>query len=94
MGCATAYFVGPAPGALEWAKRSNMIKYHKLHLQSQFQRFLNQTLFVYLQMKDMEHFRQDFNLVARVMPHRWDLGVLWGVGGHNFLFRNSTRVGV
>ena len=63
MGCATAhFFFGPAP----WggAKRSNIIK---LQLQSQLQRFFNQTLCVFSHMKDIKHIRRDFHLVAWVM---------------------------
>ena len=50
----------------------NMIKFQ---LQSKFQRFLNQTLCVYSQMKDIKHIRQDFYLAAWVIPQGWDLGV-------------------
>ena len=43
-------FLGPHPlGPWEGAKRSNIIK---SELQSQFQRFLNQTLCIFSQMKD------------------------------------------
>ena len=48
---------------------------------SQFQRFFNQTLCVFSQMKDMKHIRRDFRSVAWVMPQGWDLRVPWGVGG-------------
>ena len=38
-------------------------------------------------MKDIKHIRQDFHLVAWVMPQVSDLGVPWGVGGvKNFVF--------
>ena len=33
-------------------------------------------------MKDIKHIRRDFHLAAWVMRQGWDLGVLWGVGGH------------
>ena len=49
---------------------------------SHFQRFLYQTLCLFLQMKDTKHIRQDFHSVALVMPLEWDfgaLGVLRGV---------------
>ena len=46
-------------------------------LQSQFQRFLNQTLCVFSQMKDINHIRQDLRSVAWVIPQGWDLGVPW-----------------
>ena len=83
-------FLGPLlPGALGRAKRSNIIKSQVL---SRFQRFSNQTLCVFSQMKDIKHIRWDFHSTAWVMPQGWDLGVLWGVG--QFFFLNSTRVGV
>ena len=44
------FFGSPPPGALGGAKRSNVIKYE---LQSQFQRFLIQTLCIFSQMKDI-----------------------------------------
>ena len=56
-------FFGPTP----WggAKRSNIIKFQ---LQSQFERFFNQTLCVFSHMKDIKHIRRDFHLAAWVMP--------------------------
>ena len=98
--CNGTSFFGPVP----WggAKRSNIIKFQ---LRSQFQRFLNQTLCVFSQMKDRKHIRRDFHLAAWVMRQGWDLGVPWGGGGGGggtgwewgggqFFFRNSTRFGV
>ena len=73
------------------AKRSNIIKSQS---QSQFQRFFNQTLFVFSQLKDMKHIRRDFHSVAWVMPQGWDLGVPWGLGVQKLFFPNSTRFGV
>ena len=73
MAHATAHFFGPHPlGPWGGAKRSNIIKSQS---QSQFQRFLNQTLYVFSQMKDIKHIRQDFHSVASVMPQGWDFGV-------------------
>ena len=91
MGCATAqFFLALPPGAQ--VKRSNIIKFQ---LQSQFQRFFNQTLCVFSYMKDIKHIRRDFHLATWVMPQGWDLGVPWGVGEVKiFFFRNSTRFGV
>ena len=37
-------------------------------------------------MKDIKHIRQDFHLVAWVMPQGSDLGVPWGFGGQFFFF--------
>ena len=56
-------------------KRSNIIKFQ---LQSQFQRFLCQTLCVFSQIKDTKYIRRDFHSDAWVMPYWWDLGVLRG----------------
>ena len=85
MAHATAQFFGSLPpGALgRGEKRSNIMK---SQLQCQFQRFLNQTMCVFSQMKDIKHIRQDFHSVGRVMPQGWDLGVPWGVGGPNCFF--------
>ena len=77
--CNGTIFWVPIPlGPLGGAKRSNIIKYQLL---SQFQRFLNQTLCVFSQMKDIKHFRPDFHSVAWVMPQGLDLGLPWGVKG-------------
>ena len=67
-------FWSPPPGALG-GKRSDIIK---LQLQSKFQRFLNQTLCVFSQMKDTKHIRRDFHPVAWVIPQA---GVELGGGG-------------
>ena len=71
--------LGPWGGA----KRSNIIKSQS---QSQFQRYLSQTLCVFSQMKDIKHIRGDFHSIAWVMPQGWDLGVPWGVGGSKNFF--------
>ena len=86
MGRATAYcFGGPAPwGPGEGPKGQISLKIIKFQLQSQFQRFLNQTLCFFSEMKDIKHIRRDFHLVAWVMPQAWDLGIPWGVRGHFF----------
>ena len=67
----------PAPlGPWGGAKMSNIIR---SQLQSRFQRFLNQTVCVFSQMKDIRHIRQDFYSVAWVMPQTWRYhGGLWG----------------
>ena len=55
-------FWGPhPPGALGRGQKVNIIESQLL---SQFQRFLNQTLCVFLHMKDTKHIRQDFQLNA------------------------------
>ena len=87
-------FFGPHPlGPWGGAKRSNIIKSQS---QSQFQRFFNQTLCVFSQLKDMKHIRRDFHSVAWVMPQGWDLGAPWGGGWgvQKLFFPNLTRFGV
>ena len=65
-------------GPFRGVKRSNIIIFQ---FQSQFQRFFNQTVFVFSHIKDIKHIRWDFHLAAWVMPQGWDLGVPWGGGG-------------
>ena len=75
------FFLAPPPGA---PGRGQKVKYHKISLKfnySQFQRFLNQTLCVFSEMKDIKHIRRDFHLAAWVMRQGWDLGVPWGGWG-------------
>ena len=85
-------FFGPHPlGPWGGAKRSNIIKPQS---QSQFQRFLYQTLCVFSQLKDIKHIRRDFHSVPWVMPQGWNLGVPWGGGVQKLSFSNSTRFGV
>ena len=80
---------GPHPlGPWGGAKRSNI----KSQSQSQFQRFSNQTLCVFSQMKDIKHIRQDFHSVAWVMPQGWDLGVPWGFGVRNCFFPKFNQI--
>ena len=71
MGRATDFFLLSPLGPLGGAKRSNFIKFQ---LQSQFQRFLSQTLCVFSQMKDIKPIRQNFHLVPWVMPQGLGLG--------------------
>ena len=94
--CNGTFFFGPAPwGPGEGPKGQILLNIIKFQLLSQFQRFLNQTLCVFSQMKDIKHIRRDFHLAAWVMPQGWDLGVPWGVVGSFFsFFRNSTNFGV
>ena len=83
-------FFGPHPlGPWGGAKRSNIIKSQS---QSQFQRFLNQTLCVFSQLKDMKYIRRDFHSVAWVMPQGWDLGVPWGLGGPKTFFPKFNQI--
>ena len=45
-------------------------------------------------MKDIKHIKQDFYLVAWVMPKGSDLGVPWGVGGGggHFFFLKFNQI--
>ena len=63
----THYFWPCSQGPWGCVKRSNIIKF-QLQNFSQFQRFLNQTLCVFSQIKDIKHIKQDFYSVGRVMP--------------------------
>ena len=83
-------FFYPHPlGPWGGAKRSNIIKSQS---QSQFQRFLSQTLCVFSQLKDIKLIRGDFHSVAMVMPQGWDLGVPWGVGGPKTFFPKFNQI--
>ena len=78
------HFFGPrALGPWGGAKRSNIIK---SELQSQFQRFLNQTLYIFSQMKDIKHIRRDFHLAAWVMPRGGTWAYRGGLGGQKKFF--------
>ena len=58
-------FFGPAPwGPGEGPKGQISLNTIKFQLQSQFQRFFDQTLCVFSHMKDIKHIRRDFRLVA------------------------------
>ena len=94
--CNGTFIFGPAPwGPGEGPKGQISLNIIKFKLLSQFQRFLNQTLCVFSQMKDIKHIRRDLHLAAWVIPQGWDLGVPWGVVGSKFFFSlKSTRFGV
>ena len=85
--CNGTFFFGPAPwGPGEGQKGQISLNIIKFQLQSQFQRFFNQTLCVFSHMKDIKHIRRDFHLVAWVMPQGSDLGVPWGGLGVKIFF--------
>ena len=68
-------FFGPHPlGPWGGAKRSNIIKSQS---QSQFQRFFNQTLCVFSQLKDIKHIRFSFHRLI----HAPGMGLGGSVGG-------------
>ena len=74
----------PAPWRLGEGQRSNIFKSQLL---SQFEIFLNQTLCVFSQMKDIKYIRLDFHWVPWVMPKGLGLG---GAGGQKFNFQNMA----
>ena len=69
--CNGKYVLAPPP----WEGSKGQISFNFL-LQSQFQRFLYQTLCLFSQMKDTKHIRRDFNSFAWVMPQGSDFGAL------------------
>ena len=84
-------FFCPAPwGPGEAPKGQISLNIIKIQLQSQFQRFLNQCLCVFSQMKDIKHIRRDI-ILPPGMLQGWDFGVPWGVGEVKKKFWNSTR---
>ena len=99
--CKGTFFLGPAPlGPWGGAKRSNIIKFQ---LQSQFQRFFNQTLCVFSHMKDIKHIRRDFHLAKTYqtgfsfgrLGHALGVGLrgtMGGLGGQNFFFPKFNQI--
>ena len=73
----------PAPWVLGGTKRSNIIKSES---QKQFQRFLNQTWCIFLQMKDILHIRREFHSAAWVIPRGGTWGTVGGGLGDIFFF--------
>ena len=73
--CNGTIFWAPPLGPWGGAKRSNIIK---SELQSQFQRFLNQTLYI--------TYQTGFSFGRRGHAQGWDFGVPWGLGGPKFFF--------
>ena len=87
MGRATSNCFWSRPlGPWGGAKRSNIIYFQ---LQSQFQRFLYQTVCVFSQIKDTKHIKRDLHHVAWVMPQGLDFGALGARGGGQ---KNSNMV--
>ena len=83
------HFLGPRPlGTWGWAKRSNIIK---SEVQSQFQRFLNQTLCIFSQMRDIKHIRRDFHSAAWVKPRGGTWRYRGGLGVKIF-FRKFNQI--
>ena len=86
MAHAPAPFFGPHPlGPWGGTKRSNI---NKTELQSQFQRFFNQTMCIFSKMKDILHIRRDFHSATSVMPR----GGTWGtMGGRGHFFYSEIQ---
>ena len=96
--CNGTISLGPAPwgheiinGTIFWSLspealgRGQQVNYYLISIKNQFQRFLNQTLCVFSQIKDIKHTSRDFHSVAWV----WDLGVQ---GGQKFYFLNMVML--
>ena len=80
-------FFGPAPwGPGEGPQGQILLNIIEFQFKSQFQRFLNKTLCVFSQMKDIKHIRQDSHSLAWVVPQGSDFGVPWGVEWSKFFF--------
>ena len=91
----TFFFFGRAPwGPGEGQKGQILLNIIKFQLQSQFQRFLNQTLCVFSQMKDIKHIRRDFHSLPGSCPRGGTWGYHGGLGVQKLFFPNSTRFGV
>ena len=74
MGRAAAKQIGPDPlGPMDGLKGQISLNYNNYRI-SQFQRFLYQTLYVFLQIKNMKYIERDFCSDAWVMPQGWNLG--------------------
>ena len=84
--CNGNFFFGPAPWGPGEGPKGQISLNNKFQLQSQFQRFLNQTLCVFSHMKDIKHIRRDFHSAAWVMRQGSDFGVPWGVWGSKKFF--------
>ena len=78
-------FLGPRPLG-PWERAKGQIS-NKSQFLSQFHIFLNQTLCVFSQIKDIKHIRRYFHWVPWVMPKGLGLGVL---GGQKFNFLNMV----
>ena len=83
------FFLHHPLGPWGGANRSNIIKFQLL---IQFQIFLNQTLCVFSQMKDIKHIRHDFHLVTWVMPHGSDFWGTGGLGGQHICFSKFNQI--
>ena len=86
---ATTIFLPRRLGPWGGVKRSNIILFQ---LQTQFQRFLYQTLCVFSQMKDAKYLRRDFYSVAWVRLQGWDFLALGCPGGQKLIIFKHGHV--
>ena len=63
---------------------------NQISLNFNYKVFLNQTLYVFSEIKGIKHFEWNFHLVALVMPLGWDLAGCWGL--KVFLFSKNGNV--
>ena len=85
--CHGIFFFGPTPwGPGEGPKGQISLNIIKFQLQSQFQRFLNQTLCVFSHMKDIKHIRRDFHSADGSCPRGRTSGYRGGFGGSKKIF--------
>ena len=90
--CNGIFFFGPAPwGPGEGPKGQISLNIIKFQLQSQFQRFLNQTLCVFSHMKDIKHIRRDFHSAWGHAPGVGLRGTAGGLGGQKNFFFNFNQ---
>ena len=94
MGCATAHFLGPAPwGPEEEPKGQISLNINKFQLQSQFQRFFNQTLCVFSHMKDIKKYLTRFSFGH--LGHAPGVGLratVGGLGGQKNFFLKFNQI--
>ena len=82
--CKGSFFLALGPG--EGPKGQKSLNIIKFQLQSKCQRFFNQTLCVFLHMKDIKHIRWDFHSATWVMPRGGTCGYRGGWGRQIFFF--------
>ena len=91
--CNDTFFFGPAPwGPGEGPKGQISLNIIKFQLLSQFQRFLNQTLCVFSQMKDIKHIDGIFIWPPGSCPRGGTWGYRGGLWGQNFFFPKFNQI--
>ena len=69
----------PPPGPCGGAKRSNIIKHHKISITKSVSKIFKPNLVCFLTNERYKTYQTGFHLAAWVMRKAWDLGVPWGV---------------